>query len=302
MLLTCSLLCSVLLCLKLLLAPVPLATKMSASKLIHFFTSWPAAFGFWSSTPPDSITLTPANRKADQSLIRISDWHWCCCSCHSQDGAAHFSPQSCPCWYCFLSTSFWERSHSCVRSVWFTYQGSWHSGQCCVQLSCDVFNSTSRQHHEVWASQFSFLHSLKDVVPSSEAYLREVAKLGHGLGSISMCKRGLCQSLVVPLWLRGLTWRAGLRLVQVARNQQVVVPLPFLLMLGRCISVLLIWHSPQPPHHPHLWFCRLACMLSHSLISAEALLPTGLCLIWFRVTIFGLGHALPCSIISSSSM
>ena len=28
----------------------------------------PAAIGFWSSTPPDNITLTPANRKADQSL------------------------------------------------------------------------------------------------------------------------------------------------------------------------------------------------------------------------------------------
>ena len=31
------------------LAPVPLATKMSASKLIHYFSRHPAAFGFWSS-------------------------------------------------------------------------------------------------------------------------------------------------------------------------------------------------------------------------------------------------------------
>ena len=45
-----------------------LATKMSASKLIHCFSSHPAAFGFQSSTPPDNITLTSANRKADQSL------------------------------------------------------------------------------------------------------------------------------------------------------------------------------------------------------------------------------------------
>ena len=51
-----------------LLAPVPLATKMSASKLIHYFSSHHAAFGFWSSTPLDNITLTSANRKADQSL------------------------------------------------------------------------------------------------------------------------------------------------------------------------------------------------------------------------------------------
>ena len=51
-----------------LLAPVPMATKMSVSKLIHYFSSHPTDFGFWSSTPPDNITLTSANRKADQSL------------------------------------------------------------------------------------------------------------------------------------------------------------------------------------------------------------------------------------------
>ena len=51
-----------------LLAPVSLATKMSASKLIQYFSSHPAAFGFRASTPPDNITLISANRKADQSL------------------------------------------------------------------------------------------------------------------------------------------------------------------------------------------------------------------------------------------
>ena len=45
-----------------------LATKMLASKLIHYFSSHPAAFRFWSLTPPDNITLTSANRKADQPL------------------------------------------------------------------------------------------------------------------------------------------------------------------------------------------------------------------------------------------
>ena len=51
-----------------LLAPVSLATKMSASKLIHYFSSHPAAFGFQASTPPDNIILNFANRKADESL------------------------------------------------------------------------------------------------------------------------------------------------------------------------------------------------------------------------------------------
>ena len=51
-----------------LLGPVPLAIKMSASKLICYFSSHPDIFGFWSSIPPDNITFTPANRKADQRL------------------------------------------------------------------------------------------------------------------------------------------------------------------------------------------------------------------------------------------
>ena len=45
-----------------------LATKMSVSKLIHYFCSYCAAFRFWSSTPLDNITLTSANRKAAKSL------------------------------------------------------------------------------------------------------------------------------------------------------------------------------------------------------------------------------------------
>ena len=51
-----------------LLAHVPLATKMSASKLIHYFSSHPAAFRLWSLAPLDNFTLTSANRKVDQSL------------------------------------------------------------------------------------------------------------------------------------------------------------------------------------------------------------------------------------------
>ena len=45
-----------------------LATKVSASKLIHYFYSHPATFGFQASTPPDNISLNSANRKVHQSL------------------------------------------------------------------------------------------------------------------------------------------------------------------------------------------------------------------------------------------
>ena len=61
---TCKLRCQA----RALHAPVSVATKMSASKLIHYFSSHPAAFEFQASTPPDNITLNSANRKADQSL------------------------------------------------------------------------------------------------------------------------------------------------------------------------------------------------------------------------------------------
>ena len=45
-----------------------LATMMLASKMIHYFCSYSLAFRSWSSTPPDNITLTSANRKAYQFL------------------------------------------------------------------------------------------------------------------------------------------------------------------------------------------------------------------------------------------
>ena len=61
---TCKLCCQA----RALLAHVSLATNMSASKLIHYFSSHPAAFGFQASTPPDNISLTSANRKVDQYL------------------------------------------------------------------------------------------------------------------------------------------------------------------------------------------------------------------------------------------
>ena len=47
---------------------MPLATKMSVSKLIHYFSSHHAAFRFQPLTPLDNITLTSANRRADKCL------------------------------------------------------------------------------------------------------------------------------------------------------------------------------------------------------------------------------------------
>ena len=145
-----------------------------------------------------------------------------------------------------------------------------------------MFNSVSRQHCEVLASQFLFPHSLRDMIPPSEVCLyghinwslahaqqqssmaclslflqRGVASPGHGLGSISQSRRDLCQGLVVLPWLRGLTWRVGMRLIQVARSPLVAMSPPILPTLGGKGPwglVLLMCHGPQPPHHLHLQF------------------------------------------------
>ena len=120
-----------------------------------------------------------------------------------------------------------------------------------------MFNSVSWQCHEVWPLQFPFLHSLRYVIPPSETCLcghinwsqaqvqqqssmgwsqsfpsKRVARPGHRLGSISQSRRDLCQGLVVHLWLKGLIWRVGMRLIPVARSLFVAVSSPVLLILG----------------------------------------------------------------------
>ena len=80
-------------------------------------------------------------------------------------------------------------------------------------------------------------------------------------------------------------------------------PLCFILYLsaqrGPWGLALLKYNCPQPPHHLHLQFFKLVCF-SKVLLNGEALHLTGLCLIWFRVSIFSFGPVLPCSIISRS--
>ena len=47
---------------------VPLACMMSPSKLIHYFSSHPVAFGIQASSLSHNITLNPVNKKTDHSL------------------------------------------------------------------------------------------------------------------------------------------------------------------------------------------------------------------------------------------
>ena len=120
-----------------LLAPVPLATKITASKLICYFISHAAVFGLQSSTLSDNITLTSANGKADQSLSEFQAG--ICAAAHATldteqlishlrvalDDTVSSLPNS-------------ERSYTCAPSTWITCQGSWHSGQWCVQMRWDL--------------------------------------------------------------------------------------------------------------------------------------------------------------------
>ena len=78
-------------------------------------------------------------------------------------------------------------------------------------------------------------HSLSSSLPwvcLSLFLLRRVARPGHRLGSISWCRRDLCQDLVVHLWVRDLTWRVGMMLIQVARSLLSAVSPPVLPILG----------------------------------------------------------------------
>ena len=155
-----------------------LATKMSASKLIHYFSSHHAAFGFQASTPPGNISLNSANQKAYQFLL---DFQNCV------GAAAHATLDTeqliSHLWVALVETlSSLPKAGGDVIPVSEVHElllqihdildkaVSKQVGNS-AHILANLFNSVSRQHHEVWASQFPFLHSLKEVIPPSEACL-----------------------------------------------------------------------------------------------------------------------------------
>ena len=154
----------------LVLLPVPLTGKMSASELICCFFSHSVAFEFWDSTPQDNITLNPDDKKTDQSL---SDF---------QTGIAtttHATSETdCICWYhCLLQASdrgiipvtemhgFFYKIHDILDNALSKCFGK------TADILAFLFKSVSRHHHEVWASQFCFLHKFKDTVSPSKVCL-----------------------------------------------------------------------------------------------------------------------------------
>ena len=128
--------------------------------------------------PPDNITLNPANKRTFQSLF---DFQTCI------GAAAHAT----------LDTEqlISDRRTSLVDSI-ASAQGfdvgviaasevhelltQIHHILCSAvskqvgnltNILAYLFYSASRQHHEVWACQFPFLHSIKDYIPHKEVCL-----------------------------------------------------------------------------------------------------------------------------------
>ena len=155
-----------------------LATKISASKLIHYFSSHPAAFGFWASTPPDNISLNSANRKADQSLSNFQTGVGA--TAHATLDTEHLISHF---WVALVDTlsslpkaegDFIPVSEVCelllqIHDILDKAVSKQVGNSACILAY--LFNSVSRQHCEGWASQFPFLHSLKEGIPPSEACL-----------------------------------------------------------------------------------------------------------------------------------
>ena len=190
---TCKLWCQA----RALLAPVSLATKMSASKLIHYFSSHPAAFGFWASTPPDNITLNSANRKVDQSLSDFQTGLGATAHAtfDTEKLISHLQVALVDTLSSLLEAEGDVIPVSEVHELLLQIHGildkavSKGVGNSACILA-HLFNSVSRQHCEVWASQFPFLHSLKEVIPPSEACL-----YGHINWSVAQAHSvGLSQS------------------------------------------------------------------------------------------------------------
>ena len=219
-----------------LLAPVSLATKISASKLIHYFSSHPAAFGFWASTPPDNISLNSANRKVDQSLSDFQTGLGATAhaTLDTEQLSSHLQVALVDTLSSLLEAEGDAIPVSEVCELLLQIHGILDKAVPkrvgnSAHILAHLFNSVSRQHWEFWASQFPFLHSLKEVIPPCEACLYGhinwslaqahsvglsqsfppkrggMARVGSNSQYIRDLCQGLCQGLVGHLCLNGLT-------------------------------------------------------------------------------------------------
>ena len=189
-----------------------------------------------------------------------------------------------------------------------------------------LFNSNFLQCCEIWASQFPFLHSLKEVIAPSEACL-----YGHINWSLAQAHSvGLSQSYPLKRGGKARPWtgfhftvqkrplsrsvpgtsgaslpkrphmESGNEAHPSGRSLLVAVSPPVLLSLverGAWGSALLNvpGSSASSASSSYTPAAFQFGMLFKFLINGEALHPKGLYLIWFGVTIFSLGPIFLCS-------
>ena len=124
-----------------------------------------------------------------------------------------------------------------------------------------LFNSASRQHCEIWALHFPFLHSFKNTVPPSETCLyghinwslaqaQQQSPLGTPQSLTSMrgdkvrpkvefwfnVQKCMCHILVVSSWPKNLTVRLELRVSKIEES-----PLQ--------VHLLVLWTSGRRGQH-----------------------------------------------------
>ena len=156
-----------------------------------------------------------------------------------------------------------------------------------AHILAHVFSSASRQQHEVWASQLPFLYSLMDMVPSEACFY---GNLNWSLAQIQQQSSLVLSQSFPPM-------RGGKARPMTAFHFNVPKrPVPqssgSSLAKRHCLengTEVPEQLQSQPHHHPHhlLLLCRLIHIPIFS-IGGGAFLPTGLCLICLRVTIFSL--------------
>ena len=136
-------------------------------------------------------------------------------------------------------------------SLFFTASGMWFLlvGLACMEVLTGIWCRLSKCLPWVCLNLFP---------------LRGVARQGHRLDSISQCKRDLWEGLVVYLWLRGLTWRLGMRLIQCGKKSAggsvSTSSIDTRRKVGCGGSALLMCCHPQPPpHHLEFQLFRLVC-------------------------------------------
>ena len=148
--------------------PVPQAGKMSASILSHYFPSHPAVFGLQVSSPSNNIMLNPAIKKAMVWLFMPLQ----------KQGSLFIIPELAllillPLCRVLMKGSF--KFQKCMdyllrfMKFWRVFVSQWVCNT--AHSLANLFNSVSRQCHEVWALQFPFLHNFKDTIPPTEACL-----------------------------------------------------------------------------------------------------------------------------------